>query len=162
MLDYLAAALTVPQSSGQIIEIGGSEVITYGEMMTIYAQVRGLKRLMLPVPVLTPRFSSYWVNLVTPIPAVIARPLIEGLRNENTVHDPSARSLFPDIIPTSYHTSVEHALSQLQASNIETTWADALSSSNSAVTPLILTTQEGMVLERRQRIVAASPTVFSK
>ncbi len=157
VLEYLAAALTVPESSGRIIEIGGSEVITYGEMMTIYAQVRGLKRIMLPVPVLTPRLSSYWVNLVTPIPAVIARPLIEGLRNENTVKEPSARQLFPNITPTNYQTAVELALSQLQASNIETTWSDALSSSKGDVTPLIMTTQEGMVLEQRQRVSSASP-----
>src|SRR6185369_15246537 len=73
VLDYLTAALAVPESAGRILEIGGAEVVTYGEMMTLYAEVRGLRRLMVPVPVLTPRLSSYWVNLVTPIPAVIAR-----------------------------------------------------------------------------------------
>ena len=91
VLEYLATALVVPESSGRIIEIGGSEVISYGDMMMIYADVRDLKRWMVPVPVLTPRLSSYWVNLVTPIPAAIARPLIEGLRTESTVHDPIAR-----------------------------------------------------------------------
>jgi uncharacterized protein YbjT (DUF2867 family) len=99
VLEYLATALAVPVSSGRIIEIGGSEVISYGEMMMTYAEVRGLKRWMVRVPVLTPRLSSYWVNLVTPIPAAIARPLIEGLRNESTVHDPIARQLFPKIQP---------------------------------------------------------------
>lgn len=156
VLAYITAALVVPESSGRIIEIGGAEVVTYGEMMTIYAQVRGLKRWMLPVPVLTPRLSSYWVNLVTPIPAVIARPLIEGLRNENVVRDPSARQLFPHIQPVNYRTSVERALAQLQASNVETTWSDALSANLSDVPPVTLTTQEGMILERRQRIVATS------
>ena len=85
VLEYLTAALDVPESTGRIIEIGGAEINTYGEMMTIYAEVRGLKRWMVSVPFLTPRLSSYWVNLVTPIPAAIARPLIEGLRNENIV-----------------------------------------------------------------------------
>lgn len=164
VLEYLMAALTVPESSGRTIEIGGLEVVTYSEMMTIYAEVRGLRRWMLPVPILTPRLSSYWVNLVTPIPAVIARPLIEGLRNENIVHDTSARQLFPHIQPVTYRTSVERALAALQASNIETAWSDALSTTQGDVPPVILTTQEGMIIERRQRIVAASPadvyTVF--
>ena len=100
VLEYLTAALSVPESRGRIIEIGGAEIVTYGQMMTIYAEVRGLKRWMVPVPVLTPRLSSYWVNLVTPIPAVIARPLIEGLRSESVTHDQSARQLFPAIDPS--------------------------------------------------------------
>ena len=157
VLEYLTAVLEVPESSGRIIEIGGSAVVTYGEMMTIYAQVRGLRRWMLPVPVLTPRLSSYWVNLVTPIPATIARPLVEGLRNENTVRDPVARNLFPWIRPVDYRTSVERALERLQASNIETAWSDALSTSQRHRSPVVMTTREGMFLERRQRLVAATP-----
>jgi len=158
VLEYLSAAMKVQQSAGHIIEIGGSEVVTYGTMMKIYATVRGLRRWMVPVPVLTPRLSSYWVNLVTPIPAVIARPLIEGLRNESVVQNFSARELFPMIQPVSYQTSVERALTALQASHIETTWSDALSTSVAGdVPPVILTTHEGMVLEHRQRVVAASP-----
>lgn len=157
VLEYLVAALSVPESADRIIEIGGSEVITYGEMMTIYAEVRGLKRWMVPVPVLTPRLSSYWVNVVTPIPAVIARPLIEGLRNENIVHDRSARELFPGVVPTTYRVSVERALERLQASKVETAWSDALSTSRGDVPPVVLTTQEGMIIERRQRVVSAPP-----
>lgn len=157
VLEYLATALAVPESSGRIVEIGGSEIVTYGEMMMIYAEARGLKRLMVPVPVLTPRLSSYWVNLVTPIPAVIARPLIEGLRNESIVHDPSAQQLFPQIQPASYHITVERALARLEASNVETTWSDALSTSQGDVPPVTLTTNEGMIMEHRQRVVPASP-----
>jgi uncharacterized protein YbjT (DUF2867 family) len=156
VLEYLAAALAVAESSGRIIEIGGSEVVTYGEMMTIYAQVRGLKRWMVPVPVLTPRLSSYWVNLVTPIPAIIARPLIEGLRNENIVHDPSAQELFPKIRPVGYRASVAQSLDRLQASDVETAWSDALSTSQGEAQPVKLTNREGMVWEQRQRLVAAS------
>ena len=157
VLEYLATALAVPDSSGRIIEIGGAEVVTYGEMMMIYAEVRGLKRWMVPVPVLTPRLSSYWVNLVTPIPAVIARPLIEGLRNESIVHDPSAQQLFPRIQPAGYRFTVEQALAHLEASNVETAWSDALSTSQGDVPPVTLTTHEGMILEHRQRVVPASP-----
>ncbi|HYH45454.1 MAG TPA: SDR family oxidoreductase, partial [Thermoanaerobaculia bacterium] len=162
VLEYLAAALEVPASSGRILEIGGAEVVTYGEMMTIYAEVRGLRRWMVPVPVLTPRLSSYWVNLVTPIPGVIARPLIEGLRNENVVQDPSARQLFPGIEPVGYRAAVERALARLQAGNVETIWSDALITSQGDVVPLTLTVQEGMVRELRQRIVPASPAEVYK
>ena len=157
VLEYLATALAVPESSGRIIEIGGSEIISYGEMMMIYARVRGLKRWMVPVPVLTPRLSSYWVNLVTPIPAAIARPLIEGLRIESTVHDPIASQLFPHIQPVDYRTSVERALAQLQPGNVEITEINALSTSQSDVPSVTVTIHQGMILEHRQRVVPASP-----
>ncbi|MDZ4701408.1 MAG: SDR family oxidoreductase [Rhodothermales bacterium] len=155
VLEYLAAALAVPDSSGRVIEIGGADVVTYGEMMTIYAEVRGLKRWMIPVPVLTPRLSSYWVNLVTPIPAVIARPLVEGLRNESIVHDPSALRLFPHIQPAGYRTTVERAIARLEVNHIETAWSDALSTSQGDVAPVTLTTREGMIVEQRQCVVLA-------
>ncbi|MDZ4199844.1 MAG: SDR family oxidoreductase [Kiritimatiellia bacterium] len=157
VLEYLTAALSVPESGGRILEIGGAEIVTYGEMMTLYAAARGLKRWMVPVPVLTPRLSSYWVNLVTPIPAAIARPLIQGLRSESVIQDQSARRLFPGIDPVGYRVAVERALAGLQASDLETTWSDALRTSQGDVPPVILTTQEGMIRERRQRVVAASP-----
>ncbi len=162
VLHYLVAALTVPEVSGRIIEIGGADVVTYGEMMMIYARARDLKRWMVPVPVLTPRLSSHWVNLVTPIPAAIARPLIEGLRNESIVRETSARQLFPDIQPVGYRVAVERAIAQLQASSVETAWSDALSTSQSNVPSVILTTHEGMILEHRQRIVPASPAEIYK
>ena len=156
VLEYLATALAVPESSGRIIEIGGSEVITYGEMMMIYADVRGLKRWMVPVPVLTPRLSSYWVNLVTPIPAAIARPLIEGLRTESTVHDPIARQLFPHIQPVDYRTSVERALAQLEPSKIDPNWTDAITTATGDGGPITVTIHEGMILEHHKRVVPAS------
>ena len=157
LLEYLVAALTVPESTGRTIEVGGSEVITYGEMMMTYAKVRGLKRLLIPVPLLTPRLSSLWVNVVTPIPAAIARPLVDGLKNESIVSSDDALKLFPAIKPSDYRTSVERALDRLQASHVETTWADALSTSQGNSAPVTLTTNEGMILERRRRIVEASP-----
>lgn len=163
VLEYLTAALDVPASYGRIIEIGGADIVTYGEMMLIYAEVRGLKRWMIQIPMLTPRLyftprlSAYWINLVTPIPAAIARPLVDGLRNENIVLDKSAQTLFPHIRPVGYRTAVERALARLDVGNLESVWSDALSSSQGDVPPVKLTVQEGMVLEHRQRIVAASP-----
>ena len=81
VLDYLMAALESPETEGRILEVGGRDVLTYAEMMTGYARARRLKRWLVAVPVLTPRLSSYWVHLITPIPARIAQPLIKGLGN---------------------------------------------------------------------------------
>ncbi len=82
VLSYLLAALDHPESRGKIIEIGSPDVLTYADMMMGYAHARRLKRLLIPVPVLTPSLSSHWVHWMTPVPWSIARPLIEGLRNE--------------------------------------------------------------------------------
>lgn len=157
VLAYLVAALETPQSANQIIEIGGAEVLTYGEMLLGYAKARGLKRWLLPVPFLTPRLSSYWVHLVTPIPASLARPLIDGLRNEVIVRSPLALELFPHIQPLDYPSALALALAELDAQHIETSWSDALSTSQGDLVPVSLTTHEGMILERRQEIVNASP-----
>jgi uncharacterized protein YbjT (DUF2867 family) len=153
VLDYLVAALATPESAGRIIEIGGADTLTYGDMLRGYAKVRGLKRWLVPVPVLTPRLSSYWVHLVTPVPAAIARPLIQGLRNDVVVRDDTAQRLFPQIKPMGYDAAVRLALANLDRGNVETAWSDAVASSQGDVTPVQLTTQEGMILERRQRLV---------
>ena len=157
VLDYLVTTLDVPESAGQVIEIGGANVITYGEMMTGYARMRGLRRLLVPVPVLTPRLSSYWVHLVTPIPSTIARPLIEGLRNEVVVRDRRAATLFPDVRPMGYDEAVSAALARLDAGAVETAWSDALASSQGDRPAVVMTTQDGMVIEHRQMLVDASP-----
>lgn len=157
VLDYLVAALDVPASAGRIVEIGGRDVITYAGMMQGYAQARRLRRRLVAVPVLTPRLSSYWVHLITPIPAAIARPLIKGLGNEVVVRDDSACRLFPDIDPLDYRTAVRLALGRMAAGDVETAWSDALTSSQGAATPVALMDTEGMLIERRQLHVAAEP-----
>ncbi|MCM2269647.1 MAG: SDR family oxidoreductase [Thermoanaerobaculia bacterium] len=155
VLAYLIAALETPACRGEIVEIGGVDVVTYGEMMIGYARARGLRRWLVPVPVLTPRLSSLWVHLVTPIPAAIARPLVEGLRNEVVVRDGSARRLFPQIAPIGYDEAVRRALSKLEHGEIESQWSDALASSRGDATAATLTQGEGRILERRERLVAA-------
>jgi hypothetical protein len=155
VLEYLIKALRVPASAGKTIEIGGADVITYGQMLTFYAEVRGLRRWLVPVPVLTPKLSSYWVHFVTPIPATIARPLIAGLRNEIIVHDDLARRLFPEIQPLDYRAAVKIALDKLRADKVETSWSDALSTSQLDATSVTLTTHEGMIMEHRQMVVDA-------
>ncbi len=87
VLDYLTGCLQVPETAGQVLEICGPDQFSYRELMLTYARVRGLKRLIVTVPVLTPRLSSYWVQLITPIPSSLVRPLIEGLKNEVVCRD---------------------------------------------------------------------------
>jgi uncharacterized protein YbjT (DUF2867 family) len=156
-LDYLVSAVKTPESAGQIIEIGGAEIMTYRDMMFGYARARGLRRYMIPVPVLTPHLSSYWVHWVTPIPSDIARPLIEGLRNEVIVRNDIARKLFPDIQPGTFAVAVSQALDNLNAGEVETSWADALVSSQPDQPPAVLSTHEGMFLEQRRQLVKATP-----
>jgi uncharacterized protein YndB with AHSA1/START domain len=155
VLDYLVEALHIPASAGRMIEIGGADVITYAEMLIFYAEVRGLRRWLIPVPVLTPKLSSYWVHFVTPIPAAIAQPLIAGLRNEIIVRDNVARCLFPAIQPPDYRTAVRIALEQLRADKVETAWTGALSTSQ-ADPPIMLTSEAGMIIEQRQIAIDAS------
>jgi uncharacterized protein YbjT (DUF2867 family) len=161
VLEYLIAALETPESAGEIVEIGGVDVLTYGDMMLGYARARGLKRRLVPVPILTPRLSSYWVHLVTPIPATVAQPLIEGLRNEVVVRDDKARRLFPEIVPFGYQRAVELALARLDSGEVETMWSDALMTTQGDVPAVVLSTVEGMNLEHRQRQVPQpAATVF--
>jgi uncharacterized protein YbjT (DUF2867 family) len=154
VLDYLAAALDHPEATG-IVEIGGPDVLSYGDMMRTYARLRGLRRLMIPVPVLTPRLSSYWVNLVSPVPAAIARPLIEGLRNEVVVRDPGPATGF-GLQPQPYVEALQLAIDRTDRHDVESTWFDALAAPDKASLSS-LTSTEGMIIERRQQSVPASP-----
>ncbi len=154
VLDYLAGALEHPEVTG-IVEIGGPDVLSYGDMMRAYAAQRGLRRLMIPVPVLTPRLSSYWVNLVSPVPATIARPLIEGLRNEVVVREPGPAAAF-DVHPLPYAEALQRAIARTDRHDLETTWFDALAKPGRENLSS-LTSLEGMIVERRQRAIAATP-----
>jgi len=159
VLQYLIAALEHPESAGEIIEIGGTDVLTYAEMFEIYAAVRGLKRWIVNVPFLTPRLSSHWVGLVTPISNTIARPLIEGLDNEVVVDDPEkARRLFPEVEPISFEAAVRLALRRIESDEMPTVWNSAVSSAPTAQTATLDTT-EGLYREVRTATVEASPAL---
>jgi hypothetical protein len=154
VLDYLVAALDHPEIAG-VVEIGGPDVLSYGDMMRAYARQRGLRRLMIPVPVLTPRLSSYWVNLFSPVPATIARPLIEGLRNEVVVRDPRPAATF-GLHPLPYAEALERAVDRTGRHDVESTWFDSFAARDKRSLSS-LSSHEGMIVERRQRAVAASP-----
>jgi uncharacterized protein YbjT (DUF2867 family) len=157
VLDYLLASIRLPGNENRIIGIGGPEVMSYSDMLQGYADARGLKRWILPVPVLTPRLSSYWVHWVTPIPAAVARPLIDGLRDEVLVRDDTARHLFPEIKLIDYQTAVCKALEHLEASEMETSLSDVFAIRQDDVVPVKVTTREGMIIERRM-IEVEAPT----
>ena len=95
VLAYLEGALALAEGAGGIFEIGGPVVVSYGDMMREYARLRGLRRWLVPVPVLTPHLSGLWLALVTPAQARVGRALVEGLRNATIVRSPVAREVFP-------------------------------------------------------------------
>jgi len=94
VLAYLEAALDLPEGARGVFEIGGPDVLSYGEMMRQYARLRGLRRLLLPVPVLTPRLSGLWLALVTPTQARVGRALVEGLKSATVVRSTAAHETF--------------------------------------------------------------------
>jgi uncharacterized protein YbjT (DUF2867 family) len=109
VLSYLEQAPAVPASAGREIQIGGPDVLSYGEMLDRMADVLGRPhRPKVPVPFLTPRLSSLWIGLVTPVDAGVARPLIEGLSTPTVVTDPSGMALF-DVTPGSFDEALRRA-----------------------------------------------------
>jgi uncharacterized protein YbjT (DUF2867 family) len=95
VIDYLLGCLREPATAGLTLDIGGPDIITYRRLMLIYARVRGLHRIIISVPVLTPRLSSYWIRLMTPVPAGVVMPLVEGLKNEVVCRENRIRELVP-------------------------------------------------------------------
>ena len=127
VLAYLLAALDLPGDGNQVFEIGGADRASYGDLMREYARQRGLRRLMISVPLLTPRLSSLWLGLVTPVYARIGRELVEGLRNRSVVLDDSARSAFA-IRPVGMADAVGRAIRNEERAFAITRWSDALQS----------------------------------
>jgi uncharacterized protein YbjT (DUF2867 family)/uncharacterized protein YndB with AHSA1/START domain len=125
VLAYLVGVLGRPEAMSRVLEIGGPDIVTYAEMMALYADVAGLRRRrVVPVPVLTPRLSSYWVGLVTPLPAGLARPLIDSLENEVVVHDHAIEAIVPRTL-LSLRDAMGAALERTRDLEVTTSWADA-------------------------------------
>jgi hypothetical protein len=130
LLAYLVEALDIDPTGSPIFEIGGSDRMSYGDLMREYASQRGLRRMMLPVPVLTPWLSSLWLGLVTPLYAGIGRKLIDSIRHPTVVRDDSARKVF-SVVPTDIRTAMTRALENEDREFAETRWSDALSTRGS-------------------------------
>jgi uncharacterized protein YbjT (DUF2867 family) len=124
VLSYLVESVENEKTIGQILDIGAPEILTYKEMMLAVAGQLKLKRYIFPVPLLTPKLSSYWMNLITPIPVTLARSLIESLRYETVCENQKALELF-SFTPTGFEETVRRALEKTQAGDLETKWTAA-------------------------------------
>ena len=128
VLRYLVGAASINPTISGVFDIGGPEIFTYKEMMQQYAEAAGLpRRIIIPVPVLTPRLSSGWVGLVTPVPYTLAKRLVASLKNEVVAADDSIRGLIPDPEGglTPFKRAVQLALTKIKDARVETRWSDA-------------------------------------
>jgi len=127
VIAYLREAIDLPLADGAIFEIGGPDRVSYRDLMQEYARQRGLRRLLIPVPLLTPRLSSLWLRLVTPVYARVGRALVDGLRNETVVRDDTAARTFA-VRPLGMSQAMARALANEDREFAATHWSDALSS----------------------------------
>ena len=112
VMDYLVQAVELPPGGHEIFEIGGGDQVSYRDLIREYADQRRLKRWLIPVPVLTPRLSSLWLNLVTPVYSRVGRKLIESIKNPTVVQDPKASRMFPAIRPMGVSQAIGAALEE--------------------------------------------------
>jgi uncharacterized protein YbjT (DUF2867 family) len=125
VLLYLVGCLDEPRTVGRTLDIGGPGIVTYRALMRIMAEERGLmRRLVIPVPVLTPRLSALWIHLVTPLSRHIAMPLAEGLRNRVVCRDDEAVRLVPQRLLTPRE-AIAAALARVEHHDVESAWSDA-------------------------------------
>jgi uncharacterized protein YbjT (DUF2867 family) len=125
VVNYLVGCVEHQETVGQTYDIGGPDVLTYGDLLAIYAEEARLpKRRIVPVPFLTPTLSAYWIHLVTPVPSSIAVPLTEGLTSEAVCRENRIRSLMPQEL-LSCREAVRLALQQIQQAQVATCWSDA-------------------------------------
>jgi len=128
VLRYLVACASLPDEVNRRFDIGGPDVLTYFDMMQRYAAVAGLpRRRVLPVPVLSPGLSSHWVGLITPVPANLARPLVESLRNTVVAAEADIKTYVPDPPEglIGFDRSVQLALTKIQDLDVPTRWSSA-------------------------------------
>jgi uncharacterized protein YbjT (DUF2867 family) len=126
LVGYLVEALDLPPQGSAVFEIGGPDRVSYMDLMREYARQRGRRRFMIRVPVLTPRLSSLWLGLVTPVYARVGRALVDGLRNETVVQDDSARRAFT-LRPRGVREALARALANEDVEFAATRWSDAAS-----------------------------------
>ena len=155
VLAYLAAALHLPDDESRTFEIGGSDQASYGDVMREYARQRGLKRAMISVPFLTPRLSSLWLGLVTPVYARVGRELIAGLKNRSIVTDSVALSVFA-IRPVGLRDAISRAIRHEDRAFAQTRWSDARSSGGEPPSQAEVRAGSRLV-DARQMYVAVDP-----
>jgi uncharacterized protein YbjT (DUF2867 family) len=127
VIAYLVRSLDLAAAESRVFEIGGADQVSYADIMREYARQRGLRRVMIPVPVLTPKLSSLWLGLTTPVYARVGRKLIEGVRNPTVVTDNDALQAF-DVRPMSLSEAISRAMENEDTRYAMTRWSDAISS----------------------------------
>ncbi len=131
LLRYLVASIEIPLAESRVFEIGGADRVSYGELMREYARQRGLKRMMIPVPFLTPRLSSLWLGLVTPLYARIGRRLVDSITTATVVTDDSSSRVF-NVRPMGMPAAIALALRNEDREFAATRWFDAVCSAGPA------------------------------
>jgi len=124
VLSYLIDSIWLQTDENLIVDIG-SETMSFRDMMIAAARVMGLKRFILPLPVLTPKLSSYWLILFTPVPYKIAAALVEGLKSETVQQNDNAKRCFPEIKPLSFEDAVRQAIEEIEAEQVISRWCDS-------------------------------------
>ncbi len=125
VIRYLMGVLDAPEAANRFFDIGGPDVLTYQKLFETYAQEAGLrKRLIIPAPLLSPKLSSLWIGLVTPIPAALGMPLVRGAANRVVCSDDSIRDIVP-IEPLPVRATIRRALDKVKQRAVETCWSDA-------------------------------------
>ena len=124
VLSYLERSVTLDHPDDLIVDIG-SEALSFQQMMKQSAEVMHLHRFLLPVPVLSPRLSSYWLILFTPIPYRLASALVEGLKSETLLQNDNARQFFPLLEPQTFKESVSYAMKELEQNQVISRWCDS-------------------------------------
>ncbi len=125
VLGYLVGCLENKETLGKTFDIGQERIVTYRDLMNIYAEVVGLRRrIIIPVPILSPRLSSYWIHIFTPVPASLARPLAQGLRNPVICKESQIRSLIPQKL-LDCREAIQLASGKVRSRGVETSWRDA-------------------------------------
>ncbi len=131
VIAYLVGSLDLPGDDSRVFEIGGADQVSYADIMREYARQRGLRRIFVPVPVLTPKLSSLWLGLTTPVYARVGRKLIEGVRNPTVVTNDDARRAF-DVRPMTLGEAISRAMRNEDRKYALTRWSDAISSAGHA------------------------------
>lgn len=127
VIGYLLGSLDEPATDGQELDIGGPEVLTYGTLLRDYARARKLRRLIIPIPFLSPRLSAHWLRLVTSTTLSIAKSLIDSLTNETVCKDERIKELIPQDLLT-YREAIEKAFARIAQNKVPSSWIDSLSS----------------------------------
>lgn len=150
VIDYLLAALTNPNGRGQVFEIGGPDITTYGDLMVRYARIRGLKRRMFLIPALPVWFMAFGVGLMTPVPYPIAYALIGGLSADSVVKHPEALTVFPEVQLVDFESATKDALEKTHPIYIERVWDDGRPGAKSIK-------HEGCFIDHRELQMDAEP-----